>query len=96
MWLYGWEWLYKREPRTVSQHPAKFDSHRDSDSGDITLLFCYMTKVSKEESEEENDKSEMTKPENGLKLRLEKKERGKTNCVSLDWKICNKRNVLWK
>ena len=43
-----------------------------------------MTKVSKVESEEENDKSEMTKPENGLKLRLEKKERGKTNCVSLD------------
>ena len=55
-----------------------------------------MTKVSKEESEEENDESEMTKPENGLMLRLEKKEHGKTNCVLLDWKICNKLNVLWK
>ena len=49
MWLYGrdqgstWSrlmWLYGRETMKISYHPAKFCSHRNSDSRDIVALVC--------------------------------------------------------
>ena len=35
-------WLYGQEPMKISYHPAKFCSHRNSDSGDIVALVCHV------------------------------------------------------
>ena len=40
-WLCGWGSLI------LSQHPVKFGVHRPCESGDITLLICHVTTISK-------------------------------------------------